>query len=81
MPTTRSDRRNFVVFGRVVGVHIEDAILRDGLVDIGRAAPLARLGYMDYAVVRESFRMDRPATYRPPAVDQLEKETHDGHAR
>ena len=67
MPSTRTDRRNFVVFGRVVGVHIDESILKDGLVDIGRAAPLARLGYMDYAVVRESFRMDRPATYRPPA--------------
>lgn len=74
MPTTRSDRRNFVIFGRVVGVHIDDAVLRDGLVDIGLAAPLARLGYMDYAVVRESFRMDRPLAYQPPVADSPEKE-------
>lgn len=66
MPTTRRERRNFVIFGRVVGVHIDDAILREGLVDIGRAAPLARLGYMDYAVVREGFRMDRPISYQQP---------------
>lgn len=85
MPTTLPGRRNFVVFGRVVGVHIDEAILRDGLVDIGRAAPLARLGYMDYAVVRESFRMDRPASYQPPdsrrTAHPIEKEKHNGHAR
>ena len=81
MPSTRADRRNFVVFGRVVGVHIDESILQDGLVNIGRAAPLARLGYMDYAVIRSSFRMDRPATYRPPAPNQPERTTPDGHAR
>jgi len=66
MPTTIANRRNFVVFGRVVGIHIDEAILSESLVDVGRAAPLARLGYMDYSVVRESFRMDRPASYRSP---------------
>lgn len=66
MPSTHPQRRNFVVFGRVVGIHVDDAIIRDGRVDVTRAGPLARLGYMDYTVVREAFRMDRPAAYRPP---------------
>jgi hypothetical protein len=34
--------------------------LTNGLVDIGKLRPVARLGYMDYAVVEEFFRMDRP---------------------
>ncbi len=49
-----------VVTGQVVGVHIDDACLTDGLFDSARAQNLARLGYMDYAAVQEVFRMRRP---------------------
>jgi len=51
---------NRLVIGRVVGVHIDDAVLVDGRVDITKLKPLARLGYMDYAPVREVFEMNRP---------------------
>ncbi|MDX1709847.1 MAG: flavin reductase family protein [Rhodovibrionaceae bacterium] len=49
-----------VVFGEVVGVHIDDAILVEGRVDLGKVEPIARLGYAEYAVVRDIFRMVRP---------------------
>jgi flavin reductase (DIM6/NTAB) family NADH-FMN oxidoreductase RutF len=49
-----------VVAGEVVGVHIDDAYLKDGLFDIVRAGNVARLGYMDYAGVNEVFSMRRP---------------------
>lgn len=49
-----------VVFGEVVGVHIDERYLRDGLVDVAAMKPIARLGYMDYAVVDEVFAMKRP---------------------
>lgn len=49
-----------VVFGEVVGVHIDDAFLTDGLFDIVKAGTIARLGYMDYAQVLETFAMRRP---------------------
>ncbi|RUW23027.1 flavin reductase family protein, partial [Mesorhizobium sp. M1E.F.Ca.ET.041.01.1.1] len=49
-----------VVAGEVVGVHIDDAYLKDGLFDIVRAGNVARLGYMDYASVNEIFSMRRP---------------------
>lgn len=51
---------NFMVIGLVTGIHIADEALVDGFVDVTRYAPLARLGYMDYATVRETTRMDRP---------------------
>jgi flavin reductase (DIM6/NTAB) family NADH-FMN oxidoreductase RutF len=51
---------SFLVLGEVVGIHISDAILTDGLVDVDKLRPLARLGYMDYAVVRDAFAMRRP---------------------
>lgn len=49
-----------VVIGQVVGVHIDDDYLTDGMFDTGRARNLARLGYHDYAAVQEVFRMRRP---------------------
>lgn len=51
---------NFAVFGEVTGVHIDDAYLVDGLLDVTKFQPLARMGYRDYAVVREVFSLNRP---------------------
>lgn len=51
---------NAVVFGRVVGIHIDHAVLVDGRVDINRVAPIGRLGGTQYVVVREPFSMTRP---------------------
>ena len=50
----------FVVFGEVVGIHIEESVMTDGLFDIVKAGTVARLGYMDYAAVTETFQMRRP---------------------
>lgn len=53
-------KNNFAVFGEVTGVHINDDCLTDGRFDVTRFQPLARLGYMDYTVVREVFELARP---------------------
>ena len=50
-----------VVFGQVVGVHIDDACLKDGRFDIVAAQTIARCGYQDYALVSELFSLTRPA--------------------
>jgi flavin reductase (DIM6/NTAB) family NADH-FMN oxidoreductase RutF len=60
LPSMLPDQANFMVVGRVVGIHIDDTLIVDGRVDIARARPIARLGYMDYCVVDELFTMDRP---------------------
>ena len=52
--------RNFVVFGEVLGVHISEDILTDGLVDNAKARLVARLGYRDFAVIDEVFSMPFP---------------------
>ncbi|MEP2704640.1 MAG: flavin reductase family protein [Roseibium sp.] len=54
------DTQSWVVFGQVVGVHIDDDVIVDGLVDVTKYKPLSRLGYMDYAAVTEVFQMGRP---------------------
>ena len=52
--------RNAMVLGRVIGLHIDDAVLTDGLVDLDKFRPIARLGYMDYTRVDLVFSMARP---------------------
>ncbi len=51
---------NTVVFGEVVGVHIADEVIVDGLVDPLRLDAIARLGYDQYTRVSEVFSMTRP---------------------
>ena len=49
-----------VVFGQVVGVHIDDRFIVDGLLDTAAMRPIARCGYDQYAVVDGVFAMRRP---------------------
>jgi len=60
LPWTNPAASSAVVIGTVVGVHIKDEVLKDGLVDITKVRPVARLGYMEYAVIAEAFTMRRP---------------------
>ncbi len=60
LPPDNSGRANDMCIGMVIGVYIDDSVLKDGIVDIPAIRPVARLGYMDYASVDEVFTMDRP---------------------
>jgi flavin reductase (DIM6/NTAB) family NADH-FMN oxidoreductase RutF len=61
LPTPDPDDPNTVVFGEVVGVHIADEVIVDGLVDVILLDPIARLGYNEYVRVRDRFTMVRPS--------------------
>ena len=52
-----------LIIGLVVGIHIDDRFIKDGRVDTGAMRPIARLGYMDYAVVTPEtmFSIERPS--------------------
>jgi len=53
---------NIVVFGQVVGVHLDERYIVDGRVDLAALKPIARCGYKgDYTVVDALFEMVRPA--------------------
>jgi flavin reductase (DIM6/NTAB) family NADH-FMN oxidoreductase RutF len=60
-----------VVFGQVVGIHIDDRFIKDGRLDTAAMAPIARCGYADYAVVDKVFAMARPKSSvpRPQAAE------------
>jgi flavin reductase (DIM6/NTAB) family NADH-FMN oxidoreductase RutF len=60
MPCWHEGRENWVIFGEVVGIHVDPKIIKDGLVDVTLYQPVSRLGYMDYSAVTELFQMDRP---------------------
>lgn len=50
-----------IVFGQVVGIHIDPSILKNGLIDMGQARSVGRLGYMEYTnAAGETFTLDRP---------------------
>jgi len=52
-----------VVLGLVTGIYIDDRYIKDGRVDTAAMRPIARLGYMDYAVVTPEtmFSLERPS--------------------
>ncbi|QKV17780.1 flavin reductase family protein [Oricola thermophila] len=51
---------NLMCFGEVVGVHIDDAMLTDGLFDLAKAKPVTRLGYLDYGLDPQIVSIARP---------------------
>ncbi len=55
-----------VVFGQVVGVHIDQRVIADGQVDATKLKPLARCGYNEYTVIKDTFIMERPASAGSP---------------
>jgi flavin reductase (DIM6/NTAB) family NADH-FMN oxidoreductase RutF len=51
---------DWMVIGRVVGIHIADEFIQDGRVDTRAMSLIARLGYSEYATVSDVWRMRRP---------------------
>ena len=60
LPCDKPEQSNLVVFGQVIGIHIDDSIISDGMIDMNVFKPIARLGYFDYSVVDNVFSMRRP---------------------
>jgi len=50
-----------MIFGQVIGVHIDDRFIVNGRLDTAAMKPIARCGYDEYAVVESVFAMQRPA--------------------
>jgi flavin reductase (DIM6/NTAB) family NADH-FMN oxidoreductase RutF len=50
-----------LVIGQVVGVHLDERYIADGILDVAAMRPVARCGYTsDYTVLDRLFQMDRP---------------------
>jgi flavin reductase (DIM6/NTAB) family NADH-FMN oxidoreductase RutF len=55
---------NHIVIGQVIGIHIDDRFIRDGLLDTAAMRPIARAGYHEYFVATPEtrFSLNRPVT-------------------
>jgi flavin reductase (DIM6/NTAB) family NADH-FMN oxidoreductase RutF len=49
-----------MVFGEVIGIHIDERIIRNGRLDMSLAQPVGRMGYMDYSEASDVFELIRP---------------------
>jgi len=65
LPKPARGEQSQMVIGQVVGIHIADEMIVDGIVDIRKVRPLARLGYLDYATIEP----ENIFSMRPPGGD------------
>ncbi len=50
----------YLVLGQVIGLHVDERFIRDGIIDILAMKPIARCGYQDYTAVDRLFPIRRP---------------------
>lgn len=73
-----------VVFGRVVAIHIDDQYIdSNGMVDVLKMQPIARMGYYEYTTVDNKFQMVIPGANKAllagleGSPDKTQQETRD----
>ena len=57
LPGRSTGHHSSLILGEVVGVHINDEFIIDGMVDTAKMKPLARLGYHQYSTIENTFWM------------------------
>jgi flavin reductase (DIM6/NTAB) family NADH-FMN oxidoreductase RutF len=60
LPDDDGHVQDWMVIGRVIGIHIDDRFIENGRVNTAAMQPIARLGYAEYATVDSTWRMRRP---------------------
>jgi len=78
-----SDQGHFMVIGQVVGIYIDEAYVSNGLVNTGAMRPLARMGYMEYAVVTPEsvLTINRPEMNEAGQIVEAQPTAWDGAFR
>lgn len=61
-----------VVFGQVIGIHIDERFIANGRLDTAAMQPIARCGYADYAVVDKVIPVVRPREVPPMKTQAAE---------
>jgi flavin reductase (DIM6/NTAB) family NADH-FMN oxidoreductase RutF len=56
----------FIAFGQVIGIHIDERFIRNGLHDTGAMKPIMRAGYQEYFVATPQSRFFVEFTSRWP---------------
>ena len=60
LPNDAGQVSDYLVIGRVVGIHIDQQFIVDDRVNTAAMKPIARLGYSEYATVEQAWKMRRP---------------------
>ena len=63
---------NIVFFGEVVRLHVDDAVMSHGVVDVHKAKPIGRLGGPRYCRTQDAFELRRPTITGPKAAGTTE---------
>ena len=61
LPDDLGQVNDWLVIGRVIGIHIDEKFIENGRVNTAAMKPIARLGYAEYATVETAWRMRRPS--------------------
>ncbi len=61
LPADDGHVNDWMVIGRVIGIHIDDRYIVEGRVNTAAMKPISRLGYSEYATVDDIWKMRRPA--------------------
>ena len=60
LPNDEGVVADWLVIGKVVGIHIDERFIQDGRVNTSAMKPIARLGYAEYTTVESIWKMRRP---------------------
>ena len=82
LPDVSDNKGHFIIIGEVVSIYIDDTYIKNGIVDTSAMRPLARMGYMDYAVItpETTFTLNRPQIQEDGSVS-IPNEVWDGKYR
>ena len=61
LPNEKGEVNDWLVIGKVVGIHIDERFIENGRVNTAAMKPIARLGYAEYATVETAWKMRRPS--------------------
>ncbi len=60
LPADSGTVNDWMIMGKVVGIHIADQFIEDGRVNSAAMKPITRLGYSEYSTIDSTWRLRRP---------------------
>ena len=60
LPDEQGQVNDWLVIGKVIGVHVDEKFIENGRVNTAAMKPIARLGYAEYTTVESVWKMRRP---------------------
>ena len=60
LPANHHGGHYIAVLGVVTGIYVDDSVVVNGKISYERIAPVARMGYRDYANIHDFFELGRP---------------------